>query len=197
MQQVNAVEQEVFVLEDCLEKKEDSPKGENEKLSFFILGIVLVGILVMCMSSMNPSKPSQSMIKLEQVNKVLIYNTILFEDNNLSKLQNTIYKDLKKQRESVNYLIANPDLLVIDFNTREFQGSVGLRIGTESTIDVSYDNNKKIISYNNFSEEGRSVILKQIDKNNYPKINMKYIEIKNPDDTYSINMVIDNNPDIE
>lgn len=196
MQQVNTVEQEVFELDDCLEKKEDSPVGENIKMFFLILGTVLSAILVMCMIFMKQTKPSQSMMKLEQVNKTLIYNTISLEDNNLQKLQNIIYKDLKKQNENINYVIANPDLLVLNFNTQEFHGGE-LKIGTNATIDISYENNKKIISYHNFTQEGRDIIIKQIDRHNYPKINMKNIENKNKDDTYNISVEIDSVQNIE
>lgn len=195
MRQSTVIKIQSSEVENALERKENQKKSSFTKILFMIVGVVAIAVIAVCIGNSGGRKPL-SVTKLEQVNKVLVYHTILFESNNLSKLQNNIYKDLKAEKQNINYRISNPDLLVIDFNTREFNGSE-LVIGTEATIDISYDQDKKVISYSNFSKEGREIILKQIDKNNYPKIKMKTIEKKNSDETYNINLVIESNAEIE
>lgn len=191
---MHTIEQSSNEVEMVLDKKPIAKVDNSDKNVLIIAGgFVLAFVVGLCLvfSDKNHT-PSPSQIKLEKLNKVLVYDTILLQDNNLSHLQNNIYKDLKKENENINYLIANPDLLVMDFNTKELSGSI-LKIGTDANIDVSIDKNHKIINYNNFSENGRDMIIKQIDKNNYPKINMKTIENKNKDDTYNISLTIDSN----
>ena len=194
MNPMHTIEQSSNEVEMVLDKKPIAKVDNSDKNVLIIAGgFVLAFVVGLCLvfSDKNHT-PSPSQIKLEKLNKVLVYDTILLQDNNLSHLQNNIYKDLKKENENINYLIANPDLLVMDFNTKELSGSI-LKIGTDANIDVSIDKNHKIINYNNFSENGRDMIIKQIDKNNYPKINMKTIENKNKDDTYNISLTIDSN----
>lgn len=190
----NTIEQTNYDVEAVLEKQPISTVDNSEKhLLMMAGGFVLFFVIGLCLISNHKNNtPAESEIKLEKLNKVLVYDTILLEDNNLSHLQNNIYQDLKNEKQNINYVIANPDLLVMDFNTKELSG-YNLKIGNDASIDVTTNKDKKFISYNNFSESGKNMIMKQIDKNNYPKINMKALETKNKDDTYNINLVIENN----
>lgn len=192
MTKATMIEVQISEIENSLEKKESPPKTYFSKFLFVAIGVLVVFGIGMILFGNNTGVKPLSVNKLEQVNKVLVYDTILFEGSNLSKLQNNIYKDLKEEKQNINYIISNPELLVIDFNTREFNGN-RLAIGSEATIDISYDQDKKVISYSNFTKEGREIIVKQIDKNNYPKIKIQMIESKNSDDTYNINLMIDSN----
>lgn len=183
-------EQVLMKKEDLLNIENQITKEKRSKSIFFALFASVTAIaLIGCLFNMD-RKPPLSVSKLESVNKVLIFDTILFENNDLYKLQNNIYKDLKANKQNVNYLISNPELLVMNLNTNEFAGSQ-LRIGTDATIEININKDKKMISYTNFTKEGREVILKQIDKNNYPKINIKTVQSKNEDETYNIFLVID------
>lgn len=175
-------------------KQENSieKKGNENIVGIVFLGILFISIVgLVFISIVNEINHPLSVSKLEKVNKVLTYDTMVFKGTSLFKLQNQIYEDLKVEKENINYEISNVDLLVMDLNTKEFDSNE-LAIGKNLTIEIKFYQNKKIISYNNLSEKGRKVIVKQMKDKNYSKIKMKTIESKNSDNSYSINVVIEN-----
>lgn len=156
---------------------------------FTLLTVVIISLVANDIVFKNNSDPAPSIIGLDKVNKVILYETILFDNNDLYKLQNNIYKNLNSKNQNVNFMITNPELLVFDFNIKKFQG-LNLAIGNDSKIDININKDKKIISYSNFTKAAKETILKELDTNNYQKV-VKTESIKNKDDTYNISFIID------
>lgn len=129
--------------------------------------------------------------KLRTVNNVILHDTLSLSKNMpLYQLQNKIHEDLLKDNEKINFNIANQELLSLDLITSEFSGSKFINIGEKSSIDITTNDKSWIINYNQFSEKGKEIILKQLEKNNFTKISMKITTKQNTDGTYSIMTVI-------